>query len=62
MSQTVEEMRYQLEDWLAQGFTSTEERANYQALKEASLLFSNIHLILTYELNAITNHRLVWFV
>ena len=34
MSQTVEELRYQLEDWLAQGFTSLEERANYQALKE----------------------------
>ena len=34
MSQTVEELRYQLDDWLAQGFTSLEERANYQALKE----------------------------
>lgn len=34
MSQTVEEMRYQLEEWLVQGFTSPEDRANYQALKE----------------------------
>lgn len=34
MSQTVEEMRYQLEERLAQGFTSPEDRANYQALKE----------------------------
>ena|SRR3712207_3692504 len=34
MSQTVEELRYQLEDWLAQGFTSLEDRANYQALKK----------------------------
>lgn len=34
MSQTLEEMRYQLEQWLAQGFTSPEDRANYQALKE----------------------------
>ncbi|HFH7614635.1 TPA: DUF5962 family protein [Streptococcus agalactiae] len=34
MSQTVEEVRYQLEEWLVQGFTSPEDRANYQALKE----------------------------
>lgn len=34
MSQTVEEVRYQLEEGLAQGFTSPEDRANYQALKE----------------------------
>ncbi|WP_256866715.1 DUF5962 family protein, partial [Streptococcus pluranimalium] len=34
MTQTLEEMRYQLEEWLAQGFTSLEDRANYQALKE----------------------------
>ncbi|NQP52493.1 hypothetical protein HO914_04820 [Streptococcus suis] len=34
MTQTLEEMRYQLEDWLAQGFTSPEDRANYQNLKE----------------------------
>lgn len=34
MAQTLEEMRYQLEDWLAQGFISPEERANYQTLKE----------------------------
>lgn len=34
MPQTLEEMRYQLEEWLAQGFTSPEDRANYQALKE----------------------------
>lgn len=26
MTQTVEEMRYQLEEWLAQGFTSPEDR------------------------------------
>ena len=34
MPQTLEEIRYQLEEWLAQGFTSPEDRANYQALKE----------------------------
>lgn len=34
MSPTVEEMRYQLENWLTQGFTSPEDRVNYQALKE----------------------------
>ncbi|WP_303972485.1 DUF5962 family protein [Streptococcus merionis] len=34
MIQTVEDMRYQLEEWLAQGFTSPEDKANYQALKE----------------------------
>ena len=34
MAQTLEEMRYQLEEWLAQGFTSSEDRANYQALQE----------------------------
>lgn len=33
MAQTLEEMRYQLEEWLAQGFTSPEDRANYLALK-----------------------------
>ncbi|HGI5018636.1 TPA: DUF5962 family protein [Streptococcus agalactiae] len=34
MTQTLEEMRYQLEDWLAQGFTNPEDRATYQTLKE----------------------------
>lgn len=34
MGQTVEEMRYQLEEWLSQGFTSSEDRANYQTVKE----------------------------
>lgn len=34
MAQTLEEMRYQLEEWLSQGFTSPEGRANYQTLKE----------------------------
>lgn len=34
MTQTLEEMRYQLEDWLAQGFTSPEDIATYQTLKE----------------------------
>jgi len=34
MTQTLEEMRYQLEEWLSQGFTSPEDRANYQTLKE----------------------------
>lgn len=34
MTQTVEDIRYQLEEWLAQGFTSPEDRANNQALKE----------------------------
>ena len=34
MTQTVEDIRYQLEELLAQGFTSPEDRANYQALKE----------------------------
>ncbi|HFI0287526.1 TPA: DUF5962 family protein [Streptococcus suis] len=33
MTQTLEEMRYQLEEWLAQGYTSPEDRANYQTLK-----------------------------
>ena len=34
MAQTLEEMRYQLEEWLSQGFTSSEDRGNYQTLKE----------------------------
>ena len=34
MPQTLEEMRYQLEEWLAQGYTSPEDRVNYQTLKE----------------------------
>ena len=34
MAQTLEEMRYQLEEWLAQGYTSPEDRVNYQTLKE----------------------------
>ena len=34
MTETLDEIRYQLEEWLAQGFTSPEDRANYQALKE----------------------------
>lgn len=34
MNQTVEDMRYQLEEWLAQGFIGPEDRASYQALKE----------------------------
>lgn len=34
MTKTLEELRFQLEEWLAQGFTSPEDRANYQALKE----------------------------
>lgn len=34
MAQTAEEMRYQLEEWLSRGFTSPEDRADYQALKE----------------------------
>ena len=34
MAQTLEEMRYQLEEWVAQGFTSSEDSANYQTLKE----------------------------
>lgn len=34
MAQTLEEMRYQLEEWLAQGFANPEDRANYQTLKE----------------------------
>ena len=34
MAQTLEEMRYQLEEWLSQGFTSSEDRANYKTLKE----------------------------
>ena len=34
MTQTVEDIRYQLEEWLAQGFTSSEVQATYQALKE----------------------------
>ncbi|MFS5321634.1 DUF5962 family protein [Streptococcus agalactiae] len=34
MAQTLEELRYQLEEWLAQGFASPEDRGNYQSLKE----------------------------
>ena len=34
MTQTIENLRYQLEEWLAQGFTSPEDRARYQTLKE----------------------------
>lgn len=34
MAKTLEEMRYQLEEWLSQGFTSPEDRVNYQNLKE----------------------------
>lgn len=34
MTQTVEDIRYQLEEWLVQGFTSPEDQTNYQALKE----------------------------
>ena len=34
MTQTIEDLRYQLEEWLAQGFTSPEDRASYQTLKE----------------------------
>ena len=34
MTQTVEDIRYQLEEWLAQGFTIPEDQTNYQALKE----------------------------
>ncbi|MCP1640307.1 hypothetical protein J2T50_002043 [Streptococcus gallinaceus] len=34
MVQTLEEMRYQLEEWLSQGFTNPEDRANYRTLKE----------------------------
>ena len=34
MVQTLEEIRYQLEEWLSQGFTNPEDRVNYQTLKE----------------------------
>lgn len=34
MTKIVEEMRFQLEEWLSQGYTSPEDRANYQTLKE----------------------------
>ncbi|RGK73443.1 hypothetical protein DXC94_02945 [Streptococcus anginosus] len=34
MTQTIEDLRYQLEEWLAQGFASPEDRTHYQALKE----------------------------
>ena len=34
MAQTLEEIRYQLEEWLTQGYTSPEDRGNYQTLKE----------------------------
>ena len=43
MTQTVEDIRYQLEEWLAQGFTSSEVQATYQALKEQYEL-SLIHI------------------
>ncbi|HEL1616519.1 TPA: hypothetical protein VB846_002361 [Streptococcus suis] len=31
---SVNYIRYQLEEWLTQGYTSPEDRANYQTLKE----------------------------
>lgn len=34
MTQTIEQMSVQLDNWLAQGFSSPEEREAYQALKE----------------------------
>ncbi|HGI3552502.1 TPA: DUF5962 family protein [Streptococcus agalactiae] len=34
MRYQLEEMRYQLEEWLAQGFASPEDRGIYQTLKE----------------------------
>lgn len=34
MTQDIEDLRYQLEEWLAQGFACPEDRANYQTLKE----------------------------
>ena len=34
MTQNIEDLRYQLEEWLAQGFACPEDRANYQTLKE----------------------------
>lgn len=34
MIQTIETIRWQLDNWLTQGFSSPEEREAYQALKE----------------------------
>ena len=34
MVKTIEEIRYQLEEWVAQGFTSSEDSSYYQDLKE----------------------------
>ena len=34
MVKTIEEIRYQLEEWVAQGFTSSEDSSDYQDLKE----------------------------
>ena len=43
MTQTVEELRYQLEEWLAQGFTSPEDRANYQAKVVGPVVVGSFH-------------------
>ena len=61
MAQILEEMRYQLEEWLSQGFTSSEDRANYQTLKEQyedeTLDFSFSKLEITGQLELIITSR-----
>lgn len=61
MTKTIEEARYQLEEWLAQGFTSPEDRARYQALKEQyedeTLDYSFSKREITNQLEIIINTR-----
>ena len=61
MGQTVEEMRYQLEEWLSQGFTSSENRGNYQTLKEQyedeTLVYSFSRREITGQLELIITSR-----
>ena len=61
MAQTLEEMRYQLEEWLAQGFTSPEDRANYLALKaqyeDETLYYSFSRREITGQLELIITSR-----
>ncbi|MGR4070642.1 DUF5962 family protein [Streptococcus parasuis] len=49
----VEEMRYQQEEWLAQSFTSPEDRANYQTLKEQ---YEDENLDYSFSKREITGH------
>ncbi|CMX08669.1 Uncharacterised protein [Streptococcus pneumoniae] len=57
MTQTLEEMRYQLEEWLAQGFTSPEDRANYQTLKEQDEVTKAEYLDLVAQLDELDQEQ-----